>query len=252
MPPCRPAALHAPTHPPHHHHHHTVTIKFSEHYPSKPPIVYMPRDFFHGALRWALRELGWAWLACLFGLPLTYLAAVEAAAAPRCRKPLVCLLHAHPHTLTPNTRPAPAVNVFDNGAVCLSILKESVPDHLGRVSGWTPSVTVKQILLSIQELLHNPNFGSVARWAKLGGPGGGGGDALVGAGAAAWRCGSLLFGAAAAGAPAAAAPEPPLQPLTRPASSAARSWPAYNVNKASPADYVKRMKAQTAKYTSID
>jgi ubiquitin-conjugating enzyme E2 I len=44
--------------------------------------------------------------------------------------------------------------VFDNGGVCLSILKETVPDHLGRVSGWSPSVTVKQILLCIQELLH--------------------------------------------------------------------------------------------------
>jgi hypothetical protein len=30
------------------------------------------------------------------------------------------------------------------------------------------------------------------------------------------------------------------------------SWPAYNVNKGSAAEYIKRMKAQTAKYTSID
>jgi hypothetical protein len=71
-----------------------------------------------------------------------------------------CPAHAHAHAR------ALAVNVFDNGGVCLSILKETVPDHLGRVSGWSPSVTVKQILLCIQELLHQPNFGSVARWGR--------------------------------------------------------------------------------------
>jgi ubiquitin-conjugating enzyme E2 I len=57
------------------------------------------------------------------------------------------------------------VNVFnDSGAVCLSILKETVPDHLGKVSGWNPSITVKQILVSVQQLLHDSNFGSIASW----------------------------------------------------------------------------------------
>lgn len=54
------------------------------------------------------------------------------------------------------------VNVFPSGGVCLSILKETVPDHLGEVTGWRPSFTVKTILLAVQELLSNPNFGSVA------------------------------------------------------------------------------------------
>mmetsp|Transcript_12077 Transcript_12077/g.29453 ORF Transcript_12077/g.29453 Transcript_12077/m.29453 type:complete len:173 (-) Transcript_12077:60-578(-) len=59
------------------------------------------------------------------------------------------------------------VNVFDNGAVCLSILKTEIPEHLAAmatVDAWKPSISIKQILLSIQELLHNPNFGSVANW----------------------------------------------------------------------------------------
>ncbi|PNH06095.1 SUMO-conjugating enzyme ubc9, partial [Tetrabaena socialis] len=46
--------------------------------------------------------------------------------------------------------------------VCLSILKEVIPDHLGEVSGWRANFTVKTILLAVQELLSNPNFGSIA------------------------------------------------------------------------------------------
>ena len=46
--------------------------------------------------------------------------------------------------------PFPQVNIFDNGGVCLSILKDDVPEHLGNVSGWRPSFTVKSILLAIQ------------------------------------------------------------------------------------------------------
>ena len=40
-------------------------------------------------------------------------------------------------------------NVFDSGHVCLSILKEH--------EGWKPSLTVKQVLLGIQDLLTDPN-----------------------------------------------------------------------------------------------
>ncbi|KAJ9517757.1 hypothetical protein QJQ45_004064 [Haematococcus lacustris] len=59
------------------------------------------------------------------------------------------------------------VNVFDNGGVCLSMLKTEMPQHLtavAAVDAWRPSITVNQILLAIQELLHNPHFGSVANW----------------------------------------------------------------------------------------
>ncbi|GLC34987.1 hypothetical protein PLESTB_001185900 [Pleodorina starrii] len=54
------------------------------------------------------------------------------------------------------------VNVFPDGGVCLSILKEVVPGHLGDVSAWRPNFTITTILVAIQELLSNPNFGSLA------------------------------------------------------------------------------------------
>ncbi|XP_073001855.1 SUMO-conjugating enzyme SCE1-like [Typha latifolia] len=38
-------------------------------------------------------------------------------------------------------------NVFPSGQVCLSILSR----------GWSPAITVKQILVGVQELLDNPN-----------------------------------------------------------------------------------------------
>ncbi|GAX81851.1 hypothetical protein CEUSTIGMA_g9279.t1 [Chlamydomonas eustigma] len=47
------------------------------------------------------------------------------------------------------------------GSVCLSILKDDVPAHLGNVTGWAPSMSISQILLSLQELLVTPNYGSV-------------------------------------------------------------------------------------------
>jgi len=52
-------------------------------------------------------------------------------------------------------------NVSEAGRVCLSVLKEDVPAHLGSVAGWSPSITVRRILAAVQELLHTPNFGSV-------------------------------------------------------------------------------------------
>lgn len=52
-------------------------------------------------------------------------------------------------------------NVSEAGRVCLSVLKEDVPAHLGSVAGWSPSITVRRILVAVQELLHTPNFGSV-------------------------------------------------------------------------------------------
>ncbi|KAI3726306.1 hypothetical protein L1987_66103 [Smallanthus sonchifolius] len=40
-------------------------------------------------------------------------------------------------------------NVYPSGTVCLSILNED--------SGWRPAITVKQILVGIQDLLDSPN-----------------------------------------------------------------------------------------------
>ncbi|KAI8364645.1 ubiquitin-conjugating enzyme/RWD-like protein [Radiomyces spectabilis] len=46
-------------------------------------------------------------------------------------------------------------NVYPSGTVCLSILNED--------EGWKPAITVKQILLGIQDLLNDPNPESPAQ-----------------------------------------------------------------------------------------
>jgi ubiquitin-conjugating enzyme E2 I len=46
-------------------------------------------------------------------------------------------------------------NVYPSGTICLSILNED--------EQWRPSITVKQILLGVQELLDNPNEKSPAQ-----------------------------------------------------------------------------------------
>lgn len=40
-------------------------------------------------------------------------------------------------------------NVYPSGTVCLSLLDEN--------KDWKPSITIKQLLIGIQELLNNPN-----------------------------------------------------------------------------------------------
>eukprot|EP01116_Phalansterium_solitarium_P009620 TRINITY_DN23863_c0_g1_i1.p2 TRINITY_DN23863_c0_g1~~TRINITY_DN23863_c0_g1_i1.p2 ORF type:complete len:159 (-),score=20.85 TRINITY_DN23863_c0_g1_i1:165-641(-) len=46
-------------------------------------------------------------------------------------------------------------NVFPEGQVCLSILKQD--------EGWSAGISVKQVLLGIQELLNTPNIASAAQ-----------------------------------------------------------------------------------------
>ncbi|KAK9805990.1 hypothetical protein WJX73_001322 [Symbiochloris irregularis] len=46
-------------------------------------------------------------------------------------------------------------NIYPSGTVCLSILNEE--------EGWRPSITIKQIVLGIQELLDDPNPASPAQ-----------------------------------------------------------------------------------------
>ena len=45
-------------------------------------------------------------------------------------------------------------NIYPSGTVCLDIINEG--------EGWRPSITVKQILLGIQDLLDTPNNASPA------------------------------------------------------------------------------------------
>jgi ubiquitin-conjugating enzyme E2 I len=46
-------------------------------------------------------------------------------------------------------------NVYDDGKICLSIINEG--------QGWKPSITVKQILIGVQDLLDSPNIKSPAQ-----------------------------------------------------------------------------------------
>ncbi|KAI9849240.1 MAG: E2 SUMO-conjugating protein ubc9 [Sclerophora amabilis] len=62
------------------------------------------------------------------------------------------------HALTSTGKFTPPLfhpNVYPSGTVCLSILNED--------EGWKPAITIKQILLGIQELLDEPNPESPAQ-----------------------------------------------------------------------------------------
>ncbi|MEW5303544.1 MAG: hypothetical protein WDW36_006225 [Sanguina aurantia] len=50
-------------------------------------------------------------------------------------------------------------NVYPGGQVCLSILNDD-PDMCG---AWKASISIKEVLLGLQELLHNPNVNSPAQ-----------------------------------------------------------------------------------------
>lgn len=50
-------------------------------------------------------------------------------------------------------------NVYPSGTICLSILNEE--------EGWRPAITVKQILMGIQDLLDDPNPDSPAQSAAI-------------------------------------------------------------------------------------
>lgn len=46
-------------------------------------------------------------------------------------------------------------NVYPSGTICLSILNEE--------EGWRPAITIKQVLIGIQDLLDDPNPSSPAQ-----------------------------------------------------------------------------------------
>jgi ubiquitin-conjugating enzyme E2 I len=58
----------------------------------------------------------------------------------------------------PNCKFTPCIfhpNVYNSGKICLSILDDT--------KSWAPVITIKQILLGIQELLNNPNNSDAAQ-----------------------------------------------------------------------------------------
>ena len=49
-------------------------------------------------------------------------------------------------------------NVFNNGGICLSLLKKPESNYLGGYSNcWSAALSLKQLAMAIQELLHNPS-----------------------------------------------------------------------------------------------
>ncbi|CAM9982354.1 unnamed protein product, partial [Choristocarpus tenellus] len=46
-------------------------------------------------------------------------------------------------------------NVYSDGRICLSIISEG--------QGWRPSITIKEILIGIQDLLDSPNSNDPAQ-----------------------------------------------------------------------------------------
>lgn len=66
---------------------------------------------------------------------------------PKCTSPYLT-----PGKFTP---PLFHPNVFPSGTVCLSILDEE--------KSWKPAITIKQILLGVQDLLNDPNPGDPAQ-----------------------------------------------------------------------------------------
>lgn len=77
-------------------------------------------------------------------------------------KPPKCMDYDPHHTFFPLTSrsgkfvpPLFHPNVYPSGTVCLSILNEE--------EGWKPAITIKQILLGIQDLLNDPNPDSPAQ-----------------------------------------------------------------------------------------
>ena len=102
-----------------------VSMEFSEEYPSKPPKCKSKWIPCCSSMYLCPSYLYFQFSNFLLGLPGKFV------------PPLF-----HP-------------NVYPSGTICLSILNEE--------EGWRPAITVKQILIGIQDLLDDPNPNSPAQ-----------------------------------------------------------------------------------------
>lgn len=75
---------------------------------------------------------------------------------PKCKmRPPLCLRSKSANNIGKFVPPLFHPNVYPSGTVCLSILNEE--------EGWKPAITIKQILLGVQDLLNDPNPDSPAQ-----------------------------------------------------------------------------------------
>ena len=68
---------------------------------------------------------------------------------------LKCVASSHAHPTGKFVPPLFHPNVYPSGTICLSILNEE--------EGWRPAITMKQVLMGIQDLLDTPNPDSPAQ-----------------------------------------------------------------------------------------
>lgn len=94
------------------------------------------------------------WEGGLFKLTLTFPDEYPTK-PPKCESSLPILQDIRLTTAGKFVPPLFHPNVYPSGTVCLSILNEE--------EGWKPAITIKQILLGIQELLNEPNPESPAQ-----------------------------------------------------------------------------------------
>ena len=118
-----------------------VSMEFSEEYPSKPPKC----TYRSGIIMWNATGVR----ACM-----------HASCWVRvCSSSVLTSFHDLYNTTGRFVPPLFHPNVYPSGTICLSILNEE--------EGWRPAITIKQILMGIQDLLDDPNPDSPAQSAAI-------------------------------------------------------------------------------------
>lgn len=144
-----------------------VSMEFSEDYPSKPPkckirhvyivmlcfVMGSPRDVVVGVISSQVGSIA------VHGFSHTQLASHRISSLPlsflHCIALLCCT---ESNQINPAGKFVPPLfhpNVYPSGTICLSILNEE--------EGWRPAITLKQVLIGIQDLLDDPNPNSPAQ-----------------------------------------------------------------------------------------
>lgn len=150
-----------------------VVMEFPEEYPSKPPKCKFEPPLFHPNVYVSSTAYSFAvHVLPIFGemsrrlshlvlksFSLSFFVTFLHTSIHK----YACNMYVNKHALSPSqslaihSRSFPLCAVFlqPSGTICLSILNED--------EGWRPAITIKQMLLGIQDLLNNPNPKSPAQ-----------------------------------------------------------------------------------------